>query len=104
MADFRFRKTNHQAIIGFLLPFVAASAASLSVLYTEGRLEHLVSRILFLSIIPLILLTGLIVSIRSISRIKDLGDRDYAYSGLVLNLFFILLYLGSLAYIFWLVP
>ena len=32
------------------------------------------------------------------SHVEDRGDRDYAYSGLVLNLLFILLYILSLGY------
>jgi hypothetical protein len=50
----------------------------------------------FVSLIPLILIAGLFLSLSSIPRIRDLGDKDYAYSGLVLNSFFILLYAGSL--------
>jgi len=47
---------------------------------------------------PLILAAGLYASLRAIPLIPERGDKDYAYSGLVLNLFFILLYLSSLIY------
>jgi hypothetical protein len=52
----------------------------------------------FVTIIPLILALGLILSIKSIPLIEKLGDRDYAYSGLVLNIFFILFYIIALIY------
>lgn len=98
MMNPRFRKTNHQAIIGFLLPFVAAGAASLIVLSGRGDLLSQKFSILFLTLIPFLLGTGLVFSIRSIPRVKDLGDKDYAYSGLTLNIFFIVIYVFSLVY------
>ena len=94
----RFRKTNHQAVFGFLLPFIAAGAVSFIVLYGRGGSLSQFSLILFVTLIPLILITGLVFSIRSIPRIKDLGDKDYAYSGLTLNLSFIVIYIISLIY------
>ena len=90
-----FRKTNHPAIAGFLLPFVAAGLASITVLCGQRGLSSFWARICFFVLIPLTLILGLFCSIRSIPRISDRGDKDYAYSGLVLNVFFILLYIGS---------
>ena len=94
-----FRKTNHPAIIGFLIPFVVAALASTYVLYHSGDLISFGFWVCFLVIIPLMLLLGLFLSLKSIPLIKDRGDKDYAYSGLVLNIFFILLYLASLIYL-----
>ena len=91
-----FRKSNHHAIAGFLLPFVAAALASVYVLYGQSDYGSFPFRIMFLAIIPFILLLGLYLSIKSISLIQEKGDKDYAYSGLVLNLFFILLYIFCL--------
>lgn len=93
-----FGKTNHRAIAGFLLPFLAAGCASVFVLY--GRSDVLSSRFRFLllAVVPAILIAGLVLSAKSIPRIKDLGDKDYAFSGLVLNIFFILIYIASLGY------
>jgi len=45
---------------------------------------------------------GLFLSLRSIPLIQEKGDKDYAYSGLVLNTFFILLYIFSLIYLLFL--
>jgi hypothetical protein len=94
-----FRKTNHHAIAGFLLPFVAAGATSAYVLYGNREYTSLFSKAVFLGLIPLILAAGLYASLRSIPFIAERGDKDYAYSGLVLNLFFILLYLYSLIHV-----
>jgi hypothetical protein len=94
-----FRKTNHLAIAGFLLPFVAAGAASAYVLYCSRDYTSLLSKAVFMGLIPLILVAGLYASLRSLPLIAEKGDKDYAYSGLVLNVFFILLYLSSLTYV-----
>jgi hypothetical protein len=45
--------------------------------------------------VPIILVAGLAAAIRSIPRIKDLGDKDYAYSGLTLNIVFLAVYVFS---------
>jgi len=94
-----FRKTNHPAIAGFLLPFVAAGVVSAYVLYGSGNYTSLLSKAVFLGLIPLILGAGLYASLRSIPHIAEKGEKDYAYSGLALNVFFIFLYLSSLIYV-----
>jgi hypothetical protein len=93
-----FRKTNHRAIAGFLLPFVAAGLASALVLWSSGDIFSSDSWVLFVTFIPLTLCAGIILSLSSFSQVEDRGDRDYAYSGLVMNLFFSLLYVLSLIY------
>jgi hypothetical protein len=100
LADMKplFRKTNHPAIAGFLLPFVAAGVASAYVLYGSRDYTSLVSKAVFLGVVPLILASGLYASFRSLPLIAEKGDKDYAYSGLVLNVFFILFYISSLIY------
>ena len=99
-AKFNHRKSqvNHPAIVGFLLPFMAAGAASACVLFGSGNLASFFSRAVFFALVPLILASGLYASLRSIPLIPEKGDKDYAYSGLVLNVFFILFYLSSLIY------
>ncbi|MBW1775361.1 MAG: hypothetical protein JRJ51_04990 [Deltaproteobacteria bacterium] len=93
-----FRKSNHRAIAGFLLPFMAAGLACALVLWSKGDIFSSFSWVFFVTLIPLTLCAGLIFSITSVSHVEARGDRDYAYSGLVLNLLFILLYILSLFY------
>ena len=56
--------------------------------------------VLFLGIIPAILVGGLCLSLLSISLIAKRGDKDYAYSGLAVNILFAFMYLLSLFYFF----
>ena len=90
-----FGKSNHPAIIGFLMPFAAAGVASVFILWGWNDHRSFFFRLTFVAIIPLLLLFGLWLSIKSIPLIQAKGDKDYAYSGLVLNIFFILLYIFS---------
>ncbi len=93
-----FRKTNNRAIAGFLLPFVAAGLASVLVLGFEEDSLPFQLWVPFLTVVPMILILGLALSLKSVPFIEKLGDKDYAYSGLVLNIFFILFYIASLIY------
>ena len=95
-----FRKANHLAIAGFLMPFLCAGFASFYVLFGKGDYGSYRFLVSFLGIIPLLLAVGLFLSLKSIPLVREKGDKDYAYSGLVLNLFFALLYLASLIYCF----
>jgi len=95
-----FRKTNHAAIAGFLMPFICAGFASFYVLFGKGDYGSYRFLISFLGVLPFLLAAGLFLSVKSIAFIEQKGDKDYAYSGLVLNLFFALLYLASLVYCF----
>jgi hypothetical protein len=95
-----FRKTNHLAISGFLMPFLCAGFASFYVLFGKGDYTSHRFLISFFGIIPVLLAAGLCLSLKSIPLIEEKGDKDYAYSGLVLNLFFAFLYLTSLIYCF----
>jgi hypothetical protein len=93
-----FRKTNNRAIAGFLLPFVAAGLAAILVLGFDKESLPFQLWVPFVTVIPLILILGLTLSLKSVPFIEKLGDKDYAYSGLVLNIFFILFYIASLIY------
>jgi hypothetical protein len=93
-----FRKTNNRAIAGFLLPFVAAGLASVLVLGFEEHSLPFQLWVPFITLVPMILALGLVLSLKSLSFIEKLGDKDYAYSGLLLNIFFILFYIISVIY------
>ena len=82
------------------MPFLCAGFASFYVLLGKGDYASNRFLISFLAIIPVLLATGLFLSIKSIGLVEEKGDKDYAYSGLVLNLFFSLFYLASLIYCF----
>ncbi len=96
-----FRKANTRAIAGFLLPFVAAGVAAILVLGFEQDGLSFQLWVPFVTVVPMILVLGLDLSLRSLPFIEKLGDKDYAYSGLVLNIFFILFYIISLIYYLW---
>lgn len=92
------QKPNTLAIAGFLTPFVAAGITGLLILGLGEDIKSFKISILYLTIVPLILLAGLVFSLKSIPLIQKLGDKDYAYSGLVLNLLFLVVYVTSLIY------
>jgi hypothetical protein len=46
----------------------------------------------------MILVGGLVSSLRSIPLIPERNDKDYAYSGLTLNILFLVVYITSLIY------
>lgn len=98
------RKTNHPAIAGFLLPFVAAAVTGALLLIVREDLKSLKFSIPYLVLVPMILLGGLVSSLKSIPLIPERGDKDYAYSGLTLNIFFLVVYVTSLLYFFFSLP
>ena len=94
------QKPNTLAIAGFLTPFVAAGITGLLILGLGEDIKSFEISVLYLTIVPLIFLTGFFFSLKSIPRIEKLGDKDYAYSGLVLNVLFFIVYITSLIYFF----
>ncbi|MBL7203441.1 MAG: hypothetical protein ISS63_03780 [Desulfobacteraceae bacterium] len=95
-----FQKPNGLAIAGFLAPFVAAGITGLLLLGLGEDLKPFKVSIAYLTITPLILLTGIVLSLKSIPLVQELGDKDYAYSGLILNILFLIVYVTSLIYFF----
>lgn len=95
-----FRKTNHPAVMGFLLPFAAAAVTGLLVLLVREDFRSGRFLLPFLTVIPSILLAGLLLSLKSIPLIEEQDDRDYAYSGLTLNILFLLIYGICVVYFF----
>ncbi len=100
MGFLRHRKTNNKAVVGFILPFLAMGLASAVVLWERAHGLPVPVWVPLLTLVPLLLIAGLILSFRSIPLIEELGDGDYAYSGLVLNGFLILFLLVSILYYF----
>jgi len=92
------QKPNSLAVAGFLAPFAAAGIAGTLILGFGRDVTSSWVSILYLTIVPLVLLTGLVLSLKSIPLIEELGDKDYAYSGLTLNVLFLIVYITSMIY------
>lgn len=95
-----FAKTNRRAVAGFLAPFVAAGIGGLLILVGKEGFAQPKFLVPFLILVPVTLVAGLVLSIQSIAYVEELGDKDYAYSGLVLNLFSMFFFGLSVTYIF----
>ena len=95
-----FRKTNHLAVIGFLLPFMGAGLTAVLVLAGQNDYHSLKFSLLYLILVPSILIAGIVFSIKAIPLIEERDDKDYVYSGLTLNIVFLLAYIISLLYFF----
>lgn len=92
------KKSNNLAVLGFLLPFAAAAMAGGLILLVRKDFTSTRFLVPYLSLVPLALVGGLVCSIRSIPLIPDLDDKDYAYSGLTLNILFLAIYFTSVIY------
>ena len=95
-----FRKTNHLAVVGFLLPFVAGAVVGLLVVMVKKDFSRFQFLIPYLTLVPFLLCAGIVCSTRSIPLIEERNDKDYAYSGLTLNILFLIVYVISLLYFF----
>jgi hypothetical protein len=95
------KKSNNFAVLGFLLPFAASAIAGSLILVVKKNFASMKFLIPYLSLVPFVLLCGLVCSIKSIPLIPDLNDKDYAYSGLTVNVLFIMIYTISVVYFFW---
>ena len=92
------QKANSLAIAGFLAPFAMAGITGILILGFEEDITSSWVSIIYLTIVPLGLLTGIILCLKSIPLIEELGDKDYAYSGLTLNILFLVVYIISVVY------
>ncbi|WP_028321133.1 hypothetical protein [Desulfatiglans anilini] len=101
MPDQKPFQTNHLAIAGFLLPFLACMMVCVWVLFSDGRQTSIFFSMGYIIPTPMVLLGGLAASLKSIPLIEERGDRDYAYAGLFLNVFFLIVYSLSLLYVFY---
>ena len=92
------KKANTFAITGFLAPFVAAGITCMLLLIGGDEFKASMTFLIYKLVIPLVLITGVVLSIKSIPHIPELGDKDYAYTGLFLGIFFLAVFLLSLHY------
>jgi hypothetical protein len=92
------KKANTFAIAGFLTPFVAAGITCGLILMAGDDFRSSKVFLIYELVIPVLLIIGVIMSIKSIPRIPALGDKDYAYTGLLLSIFFLAVFFLSLLY------
>ena len=93
------KKANTFAITGFLAPFVAAGITCGLLLIAGDDFKSSGVFVVYQVTVPLILIIGVILGIKAIPHIPELGDKDYAYTGLVLGIFFLVVFLLSLIYL-----
>ena len=97
MSD-RSKKANTFAILGFLSPFVAAGITCGLILMAGDDFKSSGLFLVYRFAIPPILIAGVVLGIKAIPHISELGDKDYAYTGLFLSLFFLAVFSLSLIY------
>ena len=93
------KKANNFAILGFLAPFVAAGITCGLLLIAGDGFKSSGVFLIYQVVIPLVLIIGVVLGVKSIPHIPELGDKDYAYSGLFLGIFFLVVFLLSLIYL-----
>jgi hypothetical protein len=93
------KKANSLAVAGFLAPFVAAGITCGLLLIAGDEFKSSRVFLIYQLTIPLVLITGIVLGIKSIPHIPLLGDKDYAYTGLFLSIFFLVVFLLSLRYL-----
>jgi hypothetical protein len=98
MHPYKLGDVNKLAGIGFFLSLIGAEVMSLLLYFGRKNYGSITFALLYVIIVPLIQLTGLVSSIKSIPYVEDWGDKDYAQGGLFLNILFLSLYIASLIY------
>ena len=98
MAD-KSRKANTFAVAGFLAPFVAAGITCALLLMAGDDFKSSKIFIVYQLVIPPVLIAGVVLGVKSIPHIPELGDKDYAHSGLFLSIFSLAVFLLSLIYL-----
>ena len=98
MKPHKLGDVNKLASVGFFLSLIGADVMGLLLYFNRENYGSLAFALQYLIIVPLIQLTGLISSLKSIRYVEEWGDKDYAQGGLSLNIFFLSLYISSLIY------
>ena len=98
MKPYELGDVNKLAGRGFFLSLIGAEVMGLLLYCGSKNYGSLLFALLYLLIVPLIQLTGLVSSLKSIPYVEEWGDKDYAQGGLALNILFFLLYVASLIY------
>jgi len=100
MRPYEFGDVNKLAGFGFFLSLIGAEVMALLLYFGQKNYISFKFALPYLIIVPLIQLTGLVSSLKSIPHVEEWGDKDYAQGGLFLNILFLSLYIASLIYFF----
>ena len=98
MKPHKLGDVNKLASVGFFLSLIGAEVMGLLLYFNRENYGSLAFALQYLIIVPLIQLTGLISSLKSIRYVEEWGDKDYAQGGLFLDILFLSLYIASLIY------
>jgi hypothetical protein len=98
MRPYEFGDVNKLAGIGFFLSLIGAEVMGLFLYCGQKNYGSLLFALPYVIFVPLIQLTGLVSSLKSIPFVEEWGDKDYAQGGLFLNILFLSLYIASLIY------
>ena len=100
MKPYKLGDVNKLASVGFFLSLIGSEVMALLLYFGRKNYGSLKFALPYLIIVPLIQLTGLALSIKSIPYVEEWGDKDFAQGGLILNILFLSLYIASLIYFF----
>ena len=98
MRPYEFGDVNKLAGIGFFLSLIGTEVMGLLLYCGQKNYGSLLFAFPYVIIVPLIQLTCLVSSFKSIPFVKEWGDKDFAQGGLILNILFLSLYIASLIY------
>ena len=100
MRPYQLGDVNKLASFGFFLSLMGVEVMGILLYFGQKNYGSFKFAFPYLIIVPLIQVTGLVLSIKSIGYIEEWGDKDYAQGGLFLNILFLSLYVASLIYFF----
>ena len=100
MRPYEFGDENKLAGVGFFLSLIGIEVMGLLLYFGQRSYTSFTFALPYLTVVPLIQLTGLLSSLKSIRYIEEWGDKDYAQGGLFLNILSLSLYIVSLIYFF----
>jgi hypothetical protein len=98
MRPHEYGDENKFADIGFFLSLIGADVMGLMLYFGRNDYTSFKFALPYLTAVPLIQVTGLVLSLKSINYVEEWGDRDYAEGGLFLNILFLSLFIASLIY------
>ena len=98
MKPYKLGDVNKLASVGFFLSLIGADVMGLLLYCGQKNYGSFTFALPYVIIVPLIQLTGLVSSLKSIPHVEEWGDKDFAQGGLFLNILFLSLYIASLIY------